>query len=123
MAFPQTPAHAVPGAFLHTPAVASRFNAQQDPVRRRLFGENAGAGDQVARFGQEPAGNLDAPTDVAEEQALRNLPAQNVPHLPPLTKAATYINDSLKRDSEYPQLDSYCRREPSSSKLHSDLRY
>ncbi|KAI1815836.1 nucleoporin-domain-containing protein [Poronia punctata] len=39
MSFPQTPAPAVPGAFLNTPAVASRFNAemQQDPVRRLLF--------------------------------------------------------------------------------------
>ncbi|KAI1764492.1 nucleoporin-domain-containing protein [Hypoxylon sp. FL1150] len=124
MAFPQTPAHAVPGAFLHTPAVASRFNAQQDPVRRRLFGENVGNAGQVARFGQDPAQNLDAPADVADEQALRNLPAQNVPHLSPLTKAATYINDSLKRDSEYPQLDAYCRQISSDYDLtHADAAW
>ncbi|OTA55948.1 nucleoporin Nup157/170 [Hypoxylon sp. EC38] len=107
MAFPQTPSHALPGAFLHTPAVASRFNSQQDPVRRRLFRENIAPS----------AGQLDAPTNPDEEQAmirglqgLQSLQSQNMPPQPPLAKAATYINNALARDSEYPQLDSYCRQ-------------
>ncbi|KYK61365.1 nucleoporin Nup157/170 [Drechmeria coniospora] len=38
MSFPQTtPLRPVPGAFLNTPAVASRFQAGSDPVRRQLF--------------------------------------------------------------------------------------
>lgn len=107
MAFPQTPSHALPGAFLHTPAIASRLAQQQDPVRRQLFRENSTSGVQVTRFGQD---GLDAPTQPAEEQALQNLPPQNLPPQPPLAKAATYVNNALTRDGEYPQLDSYCRR-------------
>ncbi|KAI1373996.1 nucleoporin-domain-containing protein [Hypoxylon crocopeplum] len=112
MAFPQTPSHALPGAFLHTPAVASRFNAQQDPVRRRLFQDNPAPGGPAVRlFGPDVAGiGLDAPTHPAEEQALRGLLVQNLPPQSPLAKAAGYINTALTRDGEYPQLDSYCRQ-------------
>ncbi|KAI0892741.1 nucleoporin-domain-containing protein [Annulohypoxylon nitens] len=115
MAFPQTPSHALPGAFLHTPAVASRLNSQQqDPVRRRLFRDNPTAsGGQAPRFGQDHGHGLDAPTSIAEEQAARGLPIQNMQNMapqPPLTKAAVYINTALNRDAEYPQLDSYCRQ-------------
>ncbi|KAI1775530.1 nucleoporin-domain-containing protein [Hypoxylon cercidicola] len=123
MAFPQTPSHALPGAFLHTPAVASRFNSQQDPVRRRLFRENSVPG-QVARFGQDASIGVDAPTDLAAEQALRSLPVQNLPPLPPLAKAASYINNALTRDGEYPQLDSYCRQISSDYDLtHADAAW
>ncbi|KAI0888548.1 nucleoporin-domain-containing protein [Annulohypoxylon maeteangense] len=111
MAFPQTPSHALPGAFLHTPAVASRLNAQQDPVRRRLFRENsAPPSSQASRFSQDHGLGLDAPTTIAEEQAVRSLQTQNMSPQPPLAKAATYINTALNRDGEYPQLDSYCRQ-------------
>ncbi|KAI1098740.1 nucleoporin-domain-containing protein [Jackrogersella minutella] len=111
MAFTQTPSHALPGAFLHTPAVASRFNSQQEPVRRRLFRENSTTSTgQIARFGQDRAIGLDAPTSVAEEQAVRGLQNLNMPPQPPLAKAATYVNNALARDGDYPQLDSYCRQ-------------
>ncbi|XXG99502.1 hypothetical protein Hte_005841 [Hypoxylon texense] len=124
MAFPQTPSQALPGAFLHTPAVASRLNAQQDPVRRRLFRDGPAPAAQVARFGQDPAPGLDAATGLAEAQALRNLPAQNLPPLPPLAKAATYINNALTKDAEYPQLDSYCRQISSDYDLtHADAAW
>ncbi|KAI0161937.1 nucleoporin-domain-containing protein [Hypoxylon sp. FL1284] len=110
MAFPQTPSHALPGAFVNTPAVASRYNSQEDPVRRRLFRTNSSSGGQVARFSQDATMGLDAPANPEEEQAMRNLSAQNVPALPPLAKAASYINSALRKDGEYPQLDSYCRQ-------------
>ncbi|KAI2623698.1 nucleoporin-domain-containing protein [Xylaria nigripes] len=97
MSFPQTPAHALPGAFLNTPAVASRFNAQEDPVRRRLFA-------------QAPAPTLDQPTIVTIDEALkRTLQAPAAPQ-PPLAKAASFINNALARDEHYPELDSYCRQ-------------
>ncbi|KAI2622300.1 nucleoporin-domain-containing protein [Hypoxylon sp. NC1633] len=108
MAFPQTPSHALPGAFLHTPAIASRLSSQQDPVRRRLFRENS----STRLFGQDAGGGLgfEPPAQAAEDPALRGLPVQNLPPQPPLAKAATYINTALTRDGEYPQLDSYCRQ-------------
>ncbi|KAI1652950.1 nucleoporin-domain-containing protein [Daldinia decipiens] len=111
MAFPQTPSHALPGAFLHTPAIASRFNAQQDPVRRRLFRDNSAPGGEVARFSQDHGLGLNAPTQPAEEQIIRaGLQAQNMTPQPPLAKAASYINNALAKDGDYPQLDSYCRQ-------------
>ncbi|KAI2465032.1 nucleoporin-domain-containing protein [Annulohypoxylon bovei var. microspora] len=111
MAFPQTPSLALPGAFLHTPAVASRLNSQQDPVRRRLFRDNStSSGGQAPRSGQDHGLGLDAPTTIAEEQAIRGLPNPDMSPQPPLAKAATYINTALTRDGEYPQLDSYCRQ-------------
>ncbi|KAH9994585.1 nucleoporin-domain-containing protein [Xylariaceae sp. FL0662B] len=118
MSFPQTPSQALPGAFLHTPAVASRFNVQQDPVRRRLFAEpSAPSGSQVSRFGQESGISFDAPTSTAGEQAMRGVQVHPVPPpqppLPPLAKAATYINNALVKDDQYPELDSYCRQSSS----------
>ncbi|KAI0831024.1 nucleoporin-domain-containing protein [Hypoxylon sp. FL0890] len=112
MAFPQTPSHALPGAFLHTPAVASRINAQQDPVRRRLFRENsAPSTGQVAKLGPDHGLGFDVPTQPSEEQAIiQGLQGQNMSPQPPLAKAATYINNALAKDGEYPQLDSYCRQ-------------
>ncbi|KAI1076826.1 nucleoporin-domain-containing protein [Whalleya microplaca] len=118
MAFPQTPSQALPGAFLHTPAVASRFNAQQDPVRRRLFTDTpASSASQPPRFAPQPGMGLDAPTTNAADQAMRDLQAQPVlppqPPLPPLAKAASYINNALTKDDNYPELDNYCRQSSS----------
>ncbi|KAI1382701.1 nucleoporin-domain-containing protein [Hypoxylon trugodes] len=113
MAFPQTPSHNLPGAFLHTPAIASRFGAQQDPVRRRLFQEHTNSilsDAQGPRLGQDHGLGLDAPTTTAEEQLARGMRAPTLPPQPPLVKAASYINNALTRDGEYPQLDSYCRQ-------------
>ncbi|KAI5926205.1 Non-repetitive/WGA-negative nucleoporin C-terminal-domain-containing protein [Camillea tinctor] len=110
MAFPQTPAPALPGAFLNTPAIASRFNIQQDPVRRRLFKDtpSAPASQAANRFALDPG--LSAPVTAAEEDAMQA--AQNIPTppQPPLAKAAAFINSALAKDELYPQLDTYCRQ-------------
>ena len=131
---PTTPSHALPGAFLHTPAIASRLNTQQqqnDPTRRRLFTEqpiaaaaaaNAPPAPQppqppnttaYARDPNRPFG-FDAP--IVDNQTMpppsnpSNVnPITNNPQTP-LAKAATYINASLTEDETYPDLDSYCRR-------------
>jgi nuclear pore complex protein Nup155 len=117
MSFPQTPGHALPGAFLNTPAVASRFNAQQqqDPVRRRLFSQSsvsAPTGNQPPRSGQDAValapGNSTLTNDEAMMRASQSAPA---PPQPPLAKAATFINNALTKDEHYPELDAYCRRE------------
>ncbi|KAI5862066.1 nucleoporin-domain-containing protein [Durotheca rogersii] len=115
MAFPQTPSQALPGAFLHTPAVASRFSSQQDPVRRRLFREPPNSSsNQTVLFGQDTGGLGPDPAPLAADpQTIRGLPGQNMPPQPPLAKAAAYINNALTKDSEYPQLDSYCRQSSS----------
>ncbi|KAI1638650.1 Non-repetitive/WGA-negative nucleoporin C-terminal-domain-containing protein [Biscogniauxia mediterranea] len=110
MAFPQTPAPALPGAFLNTPAIASRFNAQQDPVRRRLFKDTPSAPSNQAATRFALDAGLNAPTTTAEEDAMQA--AQNIPTppQPPLAKAAAFINNALAKDELYPQLDTYCRQ-------------
>ncbi|KAI0198004.1 Non-repetitive/WGA-negative nucleoporin C-terminal-domain-containing protein [Astrocystis sublimbata] len=116
MAFPQTPGHALPGAFLNTPAVASRFNAQTDPVRRVLFAQQPapsaaqgqGQGQPTAnpQNGLDPIGTFASRLDGAQPQ-----PGQPAaPPQPPLARAAGFINNVLARDDHYPELDSYCRQ-------------
>jgi len=143
MSFPQTPAPAVPGAFLNTPAVASRFSAEteRDPVRRLLFNSNIGlsfSGDQSSTqsrsqpgnqpgsqprsqpsiFGQDPAvsgvATPRASTSVNDDDAMMRA-SQSPPAVsqPPLAKAASFINNALTKDEHYPELDTYCRRESS----------
>ncbi|KAI0478394.1 Non-repetitive/WGA-negative nucleoporin C-terminal-domain-containing protein [Xylariaceae sp. FL0804] len=115
MAFQQTPSHALPGAFLATPAVASRFSAaQDDPVRRRLFPQpSSSSSTQVSRFGQDAAlGRAPAAAGV-DDQAQRGLQANPLPPAqpqPPLAKAAGYINNALREDCQYPELETYCRQ-------------
>lgn len=118
----QTPGHALPGAFLNTPAVASRFNAQQDPVRRLLFPPNSAsapsaaqparpAPDGLAASGPSPFRSSTAGSNVASSEASLRNPQTPVPPEPPLARAATFVNSALARDEHYPELDSYCRRE------------
>ncbi|KAI1334484.1 Non-repetitive/WGA-negative nucleoporin C-terminal-domain-containing protein [Xylariaceae sp. FL0016] len=108
MSYTQTPSQALPGAFLHTPAVASRFNSQDDPVRRRLFPQNSSSNSQVSRF-QDVNSSLNAPTTPAEEQMMR-LQTAPVPPQSPLAKAAMFVNGALTKDEQYPELDTYCRQ-------------
>ncbi|KXJ88307.1 nucleoporin Nup157/170 [Microdochium bolleyi] len=125
MAFTQaTPGHALPGAFLHTPAVASRFNAaaQQDPVRRRLFGEpSVPSNSQLTRQGSVSgrAGSISQSggdvfgTPSAEPANPMNAVTQSAPPQSPTAKAAGYINNALDKDKTYPELDTYCRQHSS----------
>ncbi|KAI1347078.1 Non-repetitive/WGA-negative nucleoporin C-terminal-domain-containing protein [Xylaria sp. FL0043] len=111
MSFPQTPGQALPGAFLNTPAVASRFNAssQPDPVRRRLFSQpptRPGASAVVADNASRP--NLT--TNTSNDDALTRATQAPAAPQPPLAKAAGFINNALARDERYPELDSYCRQ-------------
>ncbi|KAJ3580112.1 hypothetical protein NPX13_g440 [Xylaria arbuscula] len=118
MSFPQTPGQALPGAFLNTPAVASRFNAssQQDPVRRRLFpqpGFRPGISaidhnNNNASFGAN-AGPVVGQNDGADDTLTRT-PQPPASPLSPLAKAAGFINNALTKDERYPELDSYCRQ-------------
>ncbi|KAI0452033.1 Non-repetitive/WGA-negative nucleoporin C-terminal-domain-containing protein [Xylaria acuta] len=112
MAFPQTPGPALPGAFLNTPAVASRFSAQQDPVRRVLFPQppapSAGQPAAPAQDGLDPLAASGA--RLANDNALARSSQPTAAPPPPLVKAAGFINNMLARDEHYPELDSYCRQ-------------
>jgi nuclear pore complex protein Nup155 len=114
----------VPGAFMHTPAVASRFGSNQDPARRRLFdgGLNQQPGPHLdhaldahvepqqpaypplpnAQLGGAAAGVGGAPAGAAQ---LPPPPPQS-----PTSKAARYINNALATDRQYPELEQYCKR-------------
>ncbi|KAK8105603.1 uncharacterized protein PG998_003921 [Apiospora kogelbergensis] len=110
-----TPMRPVPGAFMHTPALARKFAAQQDPVRRRLFGDQpAGQGlDAPVQQGLGPQGLDDPIQNGRPLPPIANGGAQIAAPRPPqspLSKAATYINSALTQDEAYPELDAYCRQ-------------
>ncbi|KAI0435468.1 Non-repetitive/WGA-negative nucleoporin C-terminal-domain-containing protein [Xylaria sp. FL1042] len=110
MSFPQTPGQALPGAFLNTPAVASRYNvgSQPDPVRRRLFSHSSTRSsistvtDNTTRSSLATNGN--------DEEVVARGPQPPAAPQTPLAKAAAFINNALSRDEHYPELDSYCRQ-------------
>lgn len=131
MSFPQTtPLRPVPGAFLNTPAVASRFQSGSDPVRRQLFpaSSNNQPGGQVG--GNLASGGLGTTatqggglassrsstaltavnTGDAGLVAANPLPTPRLENVPPVVKAAKAINAFLQMDESFPDLDSYCRR-------------
>ncbi|KAI1170618.1 nucleoporin-domain-containing protein [Nemania sp. FL0916] len=120
----QTPGQALPGAFLNTPAVASRFNAPHDPVRRRLFPPASvppaaqqqqprpAASQDVAAVVPNPArpAVFGSGSGAADNGAA--LPGPQAPALPqpPLAKAAALMNNALALDEHYPELGNYCRQ-------------
>lgn len=131
MSFPQTtPLRPVPGAFMNTPAVASRFQSGSDPVRRQLFPTSSNtqpggqAGGNLVPSGSGSAathgsglastGSSTALTAVnAGDSSLapiNPLPVPRVENVPPVVKAAKAINAFLQMDESFPDLDSYCRR-------------
>ncbi|KAK2616776.1 hypothetical protein QQS21_000153 [Conoideocrella luteorostrata] len=135
MSFPQTtPLRPVPGAFLNTPAVASRFQSGSDPVRRQLFpissntqsgtqaGGNLGAshsGLTATNAGNTGTqGSSTAMTAVnagnAGLAAANPLPPSRIESIPPVVKAAKAINSFLQMDENFSDLDSYCRQGASS---------
>ncbi|KAG5930306.1 hypothetical protein E4U42_002230 [Claviceps africana] len=128
---PATPLRPVPGAFLNTPAVASRFQSGSDPARRQLFpsssslpsggqagGNLAGGNSALATTSAEAQGSSTAVTAIsagnAELAATHVLPLPRPENVPPVLKAAKAINSFLQMDESFPDLDSYCRQGASS---------
>ncbi|KAG6012658.1 hypothetical protein E4U54_007381, partial [Claviceps lovelessii] len=132
MSFPQTtPLRPLPGAFLNTPAVASRFQSGSDPVRRQLFpnasnlpsGGPVGSNSAVSNSAlvttpAETQGSATAVTTISarnvELAAVSALPLPRPENVPPVVKAAKAINSFLQMDESFPDLDSYCRQGASS---------
>lgn len=133
MSFPQTtPQRPVPGAFLNTPAVASRFGGGQDPVRRQLFpvsessqsltgstlvgsgsANNLAGAASTSRAGSLGSGTVGAgsqPSNALAPTNLQPVPVLRAENVPPVVKAAKAINAFLQADESFPDLDSYCRR-------------
>lgn len=117
MSFPQiTPARPVPGAFLNTPALASRYASGPDPTRRTLFqtsNNNSASGPS-----NQSGGSLTAANDGSTARGLQPVSAVPPPKsasVPPVVKAAAAINSFLRSDENYPGLDSYFQRECFSS--------
>ncbi|EGX88187.1 non-repetitive nucleoporin [Cordyceps militaris CM01] len=142
MSFPETtPARIVPGAFLNTPAVASRFRGEEDSVSRNLFpksspAQRSGSGGAVrrnssssstsrsrtlARAGlasSKTTGSLLEMTtragDAAAVVPANPAPARRTENMPPVMRAARVINGCLASDENFPDIDSYCRQGASS---------
>ncbi|TQV92785.1 non-repetitive nucleoporin [Cordyceps javanica] len=142
MSFPETtPVRVVPGAFLNTPAVASRFRNERDPVSRHLFQRSeatpgSGSGSlrrnssssstsrsrSLARSGLVPTSKttgslLDMTARSGDTTAVAPAnPAslRRVENVPPVMRAARAINGCLSSDENFPDIDSYCRQGASS---------
>ncbi|TPX11780.1 uncharacterized protein E0L32_007517 [Thyridium curvatum] len=103
-----TPMRPVPGAFFNTPAPGAR-----DPVRRRLFDEPPPASGDLARTNSFSGGVSFQGRGAGSELQAPSQQAQPTPDpvasLPPVVKAARYVNGVLQHDESYPDLDSYCR--------------
>ncbi|KAG7138411.1 Nucleoporin like protein [Verticillium longisporum] len=116
MSYPAiTPARPVPGAFLNTPA-ASRFQSNDDPVRRRLFDGNANPAPSSSLVPRPNQSSVTTSTTSGMSGGL--VPAshiqQQAPDVPPVTKAAQAVNEFLQRDLNYPDLESYAKSGSSS---------
>lgn len=96
-----TPARAVPGAFLNTPAPS---RVDYPPIRRRLFEDAPGGTQGQGAVVQQQQGQL-----VQQNETVS---------LPPLLRAARSVNAALQLDESYPDLDSYCKRMSSSYPIH-----
>ncbi|KAI5459745.1 Non-repetitive/WGA-negative nucleoporin C-terminal-domain-containing protein [Mariannaea sp. PMI_226] len=122
MSFPQTtPVRPVPGAFLNTPAVASRFQGKPDPVRRQLFPSTDSntqntAVAKTATPSTPRSASLTTTSAAPVTTGIRDglvapsvLPPPRTENVPPVVKAAKAINTFLQADERFPELDSYCR--------------
>ncbi|KJZ77834.1 hypothetical protein HIM_03011 [Hirsutella minnesotensis 3608] len=131
MAFPPTtPVRPLPGAFLNTPAVASRFQSANEPARRQLFpiaegGQSLASNQNQGSTASGASGNMLAKTAAPASGAVSGqpeaglvatapLPAPRAENIPPVVKAAKAINAFLQLDENFPDLDSYCRQGASS---------
>ncbi|KAH7324644.1 Non-repetitive/WGA-negative nucleoporin C-terminal-domain-containing protein [Stachybotrys elegans] len=128
MAYPQsTPMRPVPGAFVNTPAVNSRFISASDPVRRQLFPttetsqSSSVANNQASTTATSAVQSTAALAPANSTPSTGGLALQNTPlpvapaeNIPPIVKAAKAINTFLQLDEGFPSLDTYCGRGPSS---------
>lgn len=148
MSFPETtPVRAVPGAFLNTPAVASRFRNDRDPVSRNLFQKSEAAAQRsaaaslrrnsssgsrskaLARAGLVPSNTTGSLLDMtgrpSEQEApvpVNPVPIRRVENIPPVVRAARAINGCLAGDENFPDIDSYCRRKNLSAPGSLDIQ-
>ncbi|KAK3378806.1 Non-repetitive/WGA-negative nucleoporin C-terminal-domain-containing protein [Lasiosphaeria ovina] len=105
---PATPMRQVPGAYFNTPAPGGNTGAR----RRMNFNDQTGFGGLPAKANL--SGSLDAmpqgppATDAAQGGPLPT-PSQVRDEVPPITKAAQSINQTLQLEESFPDLDSYCR--------------
>lgn len=93
---PATPQRPLPGAYFATPA-ASRFTSGP-PARQPLFSQG----------GRPPAPGPN-PNDGNPNPQSRQAPPPTA--ITPVSRAARTISDVLSREAQFPEIDSYIRRE------------
>lgn len=100
---PVTPMRHIPGAYIQTPAPAG----QRDPVRRKL-----NFGDTTTSTGHSSLPLTSTMRSGQTEIVTAIHPPSQPPRedLPPVSKAALVVNQTLQLDDSYPDIDSYCRR-------------
>ncbi len=97
----QTPQKPLPGAFLQTPA-ASRFQSGPGPDPQRQLFRPLSTTALPGPVSQAPASSANQAVT-----AQSSVPTQT---LQPVQRAARTINEILKRDASFPDLDSYVKR-------------
>ncbi|KAF4123048.1 nuclear pore complex protein Nup155 [Geosmithia morbida] len=124
MSFPQaTPMRPVPGAFLNTPAVVSRYQsggASSDPTRRQLFPPSAPSeqlggtpvASSAAASGPNPITSvaMTATGGAVASTAVTPIAPPRAETVAPVIKAARAVNQCLQSDENFPDLDSYIRQ-------------
>lgn len=93
----QTPQRPLPGAFFNTPA-PSRFGA---PPPAPIFRQTSITSAQTSAPGRDATAQQVAPQSLP---GLQNRPLQ------PIQRAARTINETLQKEANFPDLDSYVRR-------------
>ncbi|CAM1503113.1 Fc.00g078890.m01.CDS01 [Cosmosporella sp. VM-42] len=119
---PTTPLRPVPGAFMNTPAVMSRFQTGSDHVQRKLFPMTETSQSAPAKSSSTSTTARSAPITTTSSTPTGSgalvtptpLPPPRSENVPPVVKAAKAINAFLQTDGSYPDLDSYCRQGASS---------
>lgn len=100
-AMPQTPQRPLPGAYIQTPAhgLVNKAGQVNQPNFRpsTITSQNASQGQSQALTQQKQQTG----------QVAANSPAGE---LKPIGRAARTINETLARESQYPELDSYVSR-------------
>ena len=100
-AIPQTPQRPLPGAYLQTP---SNLPSQTGQPSQPNFGLPATS----QQYGSQQQGHASA--QQVQESAGGQVASRSPEDLKPVERASKTINDSLLRETQYPELDSYISR-------------
>lgn len=96
------------GAYIQTPAM-TRYDPSSDPTRQ-LFQQHKSATSLTSQQQQQQQQSQQLATTNAQQQQPAQAQQQQSQSVQPVQRAARTINDVLQRDANYPDLDTYLKR-------------